>query len=216
MPEETVEPTIPDPVADTTPPVVETPPPTDTPAETTPPASSDPLQIPEAPEPEAAPQITAEFLASEWTANEGSLTEATLDRLTKAGIAPELVSQFVAGQEALAATANAKIHETLGGEEQSKALLDWAGTNLDESTKTALNSQLASPDINVRVLAAQALKSLHAQKAGSIPLVSGSNGTALTGYRSDAEMTKDMQDPRYRNDPAFRAEVAARIKAGLA
>ena len=34
---------------------------------------------------------------------------------------------------------------------------------------------------------------------------------SVQGYRSNAELARDISDPRYSTDPAFRADVEARL-----
>lgn len=186
-----------------------------------PPPAADPnapLQIP-SPEAASPPELTTldpQTLGAEWAENDGALTEATLERLTKAGIAPSLVDAFVAGQEALAAKANAKIHEVSGSEAATDVLFGWAASNLDEGSLNALNTQLASPDINTRVLAMHSLVALQAKAGGSVPLAGGTPNSGTTAFRSDAEMTAAMRDPRYASDPAYRADFQTRVAAMVA
>lgn len=172
------------------------------------------LQIPEPAQVDALPQITADTLAAEWVENEGKLSESTVSRLSDAGIDPSLVDMFVAGQEALAESANNKLYEVTGGKEATHALLQWASTALDASLIQSINSQLSGRDINSRVLAMRGLQSMYREMSGSTPLVSGSTGKPLAPFQSDQELVAAMRDKRYSTDPAYRKEVTARI-AGM-
>jgi hypothetical protein len=58
------------------------------------------------------------------------------------------------------------------------------------------------------------LLKVKASKGADPKLLLGNGGgqSAVVGYRSQAEMQRDMRDPRYKTDPAFRADVGQKLK----
>jgi len=179
--------------------------------ETPVPATTEPLtKVPEPAEstPEVPAGLDMDSLAKEWAENDGKLTEATL---AKHNLSPEVVAQYAAGQEALAAIATQKMYEAVGGEQNANAILEWAGPNLSDSEREAVNSQLTSKDVEVRKLAMQALQSRYTQANGSTPLVNGVATGGIAGFQSNAEMQSAMKDPRYAKDPAYRDQVSRKI-----
>jgi hypothetical protein len=47
-------------------------------------------------------------------------------------------------------------------------------------------------------------------------MLNGSAGAANVGYASQAEMVRDMRDPKYNTDPAFRAKVEQKLSVTTA
>jgi hypothetical protein len=106
-----------------------------------------------------------------------------------------------------------KVYAECGGESKVREALQWAQANLDKSSIDAINQQLASSNPEAVITAVRGLQarsggSLLAGKTGGVP--------GLVPYQSDAEWMADMKKPAYNNDPAFRAQVEARLKAGMA
>lgn len=162
--------------------------------------------------------LNADALTAAIVAN-GDITEADYAAIAKIGIPPELIKSHVAairGQVNAAVTANnAKALTAFGGEERAQAVLAWAGANLQPAEVTRLNGKLKGPDFMDAVEVLNGRFAV-ANPAGLEPrLVQGSSGNsaAVAGYRSTAERTKDMQNPQYRTDPAFRAQVTAKMRA---
>lgn len=102
------------------------------------------------------------------------------------------------------------LHKLAGGEAEFNALNAWAQKALTPEQRDFYNGELAGPN------AADVIELLKAKAArGSDPkLVQGNGGVqpSTQGYRSQAEMQRDMRDPRYQSDPAFRAEVRNKLK----
>ena len=42
-------------------------------------------------------------------------------------------------------------------------------------------------------------------------MIQGKPAQAVNGYRSQAEVVRDMNDPRYDRDPAYRAEIMNKL-----
>lgn len=102
------------------------------------------------------------------------------------------------------------LHKVAGGEAEFNALIAWGKANFTPEQATFYDAQLNGPN------AAEVIELLKVKSAkGQDPKLVQVNGGAqpvVQGYRSQAEMQRDMRDPRYQNDPAFRADVRNKIK----
>ncbi|WPH18224.1 capsid assembly protein [Variovorax paradoxus] len=102
------------------------------------------------------------------------------------------------------------LHKLAGGEAEFNALNAWAQKALTQEQRDFYNGELAGPN------AADVIELLKTKAArGADPkLVQGNGGVqpSVQGYRSQAEMQRDMRDPRYQADPAFRADVRNKLK----
>ena len=102
-----------------------------------------------------------------------------------------------------------------GGEANYNAVVEWAGSNLDNRSIDAFDSVVDSGNpaaINI------AFAGLQAQFYEA----NGYEGRMLQGkpansrgdvYRSQAELVAAMGDPRYDTDPAYRADVIEKLDA---
>ena len=153
-------------------------------------------------------------LTAEYDANEG-LTDKSYDALAKAGIPKETVDQYIQGQQALVAQAQTEAYSLTEGKEGYEAMSQWAKANLSEAELVNYNTQVNSPNSKIRE---QAIRGLHSQFASDSgegkPLVHGGSTTSTTGgFGSRAQMIAAMQDSKYQSDPAYRAEVEAKVAA---
>ena len=101
-------------------------------------------------------------------------------------------------------------HFTLA--EKYGEMIRWAGENLDaeeiQAYNTATNAGAASAKFAVEALAAR----YRSSEGYEAPLVTGkAPRSGPKPYRSNAELARDIADPRYHNDPAFRADVEDRL-----
>lgn len=150
-------------------------------------------------------------LTSEFT-EKGELSADSLSKLEKAGITKDVVDQYVQGQQALAAQRDAKGLEVVGGKENFTRMAEWAKTNMTHEELTAFNKGVAGSEAEM-VQAMSALQVRYTAANGSEPKLLGGQGgdTPAAGYRSRAEMTTAMKDPRYNADPAYRQDVINKI-----
>lgn len=147
-------------------------------------------------------------------AQQGALTDESYKLLEGKGFPRQLVDQYVEGLRASASQKLATVFEVVGGQDEYTAMMEWAATGLTREQALAYNRTVESGDLNTALLAVQGLHAQYTRQRGSAPrLIQGqpasSSGTAP--YRSKAEMIADMKNPRYKTDPAFRADVEARL-----
>ena len=147
-------------------------------------------------------------LETEFNEN-GSLSEETYVSLAEKGIPKEMVDAYIAGQQAIAEQTAGKLMAVAGGEQGYQDMIAWASENLSQAEQDEFNSSLGND-----AQAEFAIQGLYARyKSNATPqLVKGqASPTATSGYASKQEMSADMSNPRYKSDPAFRANVARKI-----
>jgi hypothetical protein len=189
---------------------------TETPPEATPPATPPADQNADAAKAavgaDAFEAFSAEF------AEKGALSEDSYKALEAKGIPKALVDQYIQGQVALASSAEAQGFSLVGGEDKYSTMLQWAATSMTASEIDAFDKAVLSDNAAAR---AQAILGLKARYEGAYGgdqsgMVNGNAPSFAKGYASEAEMTRDMKDPRYAKDPAYRKQVEQRLEATTA
>lgn len=171
-------------------------------------------------EPEKAARDAAEnaglnfddLSAKYW--DKGTLDDSDYAALEKSGIPKNIVDQFIAGQEAILNTTRSQVFESVGGEDTYVAMTEWAAENLSEAEIDAYNRAVNSNDLSMVQMAVKGLKAQYAASEGFEPKRNVTGGNAKKGadvYRSIAELEKDINDSRYKNDPAFRRDVESKL-----
>jgi hypothetical protein len=153
-----------------------------------------------------------ELSASYW--ENGELNESQYKKLEEAGIPKSLVDQFITGQEALIASTRNTVFESVGGEDAYNSITSWAADNFSEDEISAYNAAVNSGNTASAMMAVKGLKARYDAEVGFEPSREVRGQTAKAGasvYRSVAELEKDMSDPRYREDPAFRRDVERKL-----
>lgn len=155
-------------------------------------------------------KLTEEF------ATTGKLSEESYKKLEAIGYPQPMVDQYLAGQVALMQSFNQQVFNVAGGEAQYDKMIQWAKTGIASDEIQAFNELLDSGDMGKIKLAVGSLRTRYEAVFGNRPaepnLIKGVQSPSLPqGYKSTAEMTADMRDPRYKKDPAFRAEVARKV-----
>jgi hypothetical protein len=147
--------------------------------------------------------------------DEGGLRDTDYKALEKKGIPRRMVDQFIAGQQAIVEARQNQVFSSVGGEEQYRAMTDWARDNLDADDITAYDKAVSSDDFKTIKMAVNGLKARYESAVGVEPKArtKGAAAQKSTGgtYRSWAEVEKDMNDPRYETDPAYRRDVENKL-----
>ena len=156
--------------------------------------------------------------ASTEFSEKGELSAETLSQLEKMD-SKDLVSAYLELQQQpqnvdLDQNAVNAIYQQAGGEQGYQALTSWAAETLPEAAVEAYNRVVNGGDPAVIQLAMAGLKAAYDE-------ANGVDGQMLTGkpaqqvqniFRSQAEVVKAMSDPRYDSDPAYRADVFAKLE----
>lgn len=156
--------------------------------------------------------LNMETLQKEYS-EKGELDDKSYKALEKVGITRQYVDNYIAGQQALAERMASEIKGTVGGDDAYTEMVDWAASNMSDSEKQAYNRAVNSPDKETVKLAVTALKAQFDRANGVEPkLMAGKAKPSMEqGYKSWAQVTRDMSDPRYSKDPAYQAEVKAKL-----
>jgi len=156
--------------------------------------------------------------SEEFYSNDGQVSAETLEELGKLD-SNELISAYIQmqGQQRkgndLTDAQATEIRALAGGDEAYGQLTQWAADSLDESFIAAYDNIVETGDVKMIQLAVAGLKAEY-EKAN------GFEGQMLTGkaatpqvdaFRSQAEVVRAMQDPRYDTDPAYRQDVFAKL-----
>jgi len=172
--------------------------------------------------PPPKPTVTSSQLLDEaygeFTKAEGNvISDATYARLAAAGLDRATVDRSIAGTQALVTSQRTEVHTAVGGSEHYAAVQSWANNGgVTPAEMTAYNNIMRSGDLNAMKIAAAGLAARHAQangiegvRVGGVPAVKVAAGPQP--FKSTAEQSAAINDPRYRNDPAYRKEIEARI-----
>lgn len=144
----------------------------------------------------------------------GDIDASDYEALAKQGISKEMVQQYVAGQQAIGEAMVSRMHASVGGEESFNSLLQWGAQNLSPAEVDAFNNTIDTGSEAAVQLALSGLQARMTAENGKTPnLVGGRNSAGASGdvFRSTAELTAAMGDPRYQRDPAYRADVMAKL-----
>ena len=152
--------------------------------------------------------------SEEWS-EKGELSENSYKELQKLGYPQEFVDTYIEGFQALQDRQIGEVYKTVGGEENYKAMTEWASANLPENEVASYDNIITGNDPSQTKLAVKGLWAQYTEANGKQPkLIGGSqNGvSSVTPFRSTAEVVKAMSDPRYSSDPAYRKDVEKRLE----
>ena len=162
--------------------------------------------------------------SDEYYKNDGVLSEKTIEKFSSMS-SQDLVNAYIEAQKQNPdLNANQQpvqlndadvnqVQNAAGGLSEYNKVVDWAGQNLDNKSIKAYDSVIDSGNIAAINIAFQGLKAKYHE-------ANGYEGRMLTGkapkkqgdvYRSQAELVRAMSDPRYDNDPAYRADVIEKL-----
>ena len=174
----------------------------------------------EEPEVELSAADSAVRRASEAYDSSGELSEESIEELSKLD-SKELIKAYLTQYKAKTAEYQAaqlqqaevvSLVNDFGGQEKYNEMVTWAGKNLSPEEVQQYNIATSSNAASAR-FAMQALKARYEASEGyEADLVTGRKPkSALQPYRSNAELARDINNPKYQTDPAFRQDVEARL-----
>jgi len=152
-------------------------------------------------------------LSSEYAQN-GSLSQDSIDGLVAGGIPEKTIDSYIAGQEALAAQWERTVKDAAGGVEAYSDMISWASEALTKDEISAYDKAVNGSEIEDVKLAVTGLRAKYDDEHGREPkLLGGSTGGKqnTAGFSSRAEMIAAMADPRYGKDPSYRKQVEAKV-----
>lgn len=156
--------------------------------------------------------------SAEFYANDGTISTEMMDKLGSMD-AKDLVQTYMDMQAANDAAPTEvpdlsdrevmEIQSMAGGSDEYSQMTAWAGENLPPEDVQAFDSLIATGQMGAIRLAVAGLRSIYSEKVGyEGRMLSGKAATeTVDAFRSQAEVVRAMQDPRYENDPAYRNDV---------
>lgn len=104
------------------------------------------------------------------------------------------------------------IYNSVGGEQQYQQMTAWAAENLDADTVQAFDNVIETGNVAAINLALRGLQSQYNDNVGyENNMIQGKPAQSGNGFRSQAEVVRAMNDPRYDRDPAYRQEVMDKL-----
>ncbi len=151
-------------------------------------------------------------------AENGELSEESYQKLQEF-FPKNVIDSYIAGQQALIQQSTNELMGIAGGQENYNAMIQWASENLSEEEINYFNKAIESGDMTQAKFAVQGLVARYQQETGKGTkgnkpnLIQGQSvdQQVPAGYQSKVEMIRDMQDPRYHRDPAFRKQVEDKL-----
>ena len=174
---------------------------------------------------EYAPAVSLINEASnEYYANDGQLSEETISRFTEMS-SQDLVNAYMEMHETgqiqtqqqgveLSDTQVNSVINNAGGESNYNQVVEWAASNLNDRQIDAFDSVVDSGNPAAIGIAFQGLQSAYNDANGYEGRMLQGKAPSSSGevYRSQAELVAAMGDPRYDNDPAYRADVIQKLE----
>ena len=161
------------------------------------------------------------FELNEEFEKNGQLSEEAIDKLssmdTKDLIANYMQYQAKASEQARAGLQNQQaidaIKNSVGGDEAYGEMINWAAENLPPEEINDYNSITNSGNPTAIKFAVESLANRYRNSEGyEAPLVTGRKAdSSVKPYRSQAELARDIGNPLYSTDPAFRQDVEDRL-----
>ena len=162
--------------------------------------------------------------SEEYYQNGGQLSEETLEQFSQMS-SRDLVEAYLAlqanqpQQEVAQVTDLSErevnfIQNSVGGEAAYANLVQWAAENLPADYVNAFDSVVESGQVQAIQLAVAGLQREYENAVGyEGRILSGKAATQTVDvFRSQAEVVRAMQDPRYDNDPAYRQDVFEKME----
>ena len=152
--------------------------------------------------------------ASDAFYENGELSEDNFRALEQSGIPREFVEAYVRGQEATMEAEVSSITNSIGGQENYDAMVQWASANLPESEVDSYDDIVSTGTTDAATMAVKGMYARYLSENGGSSMniaKGGTSGAAIQPFNSNAQVVEAMNDPRYQNDPAYRADVEKRI-----
>ena len=150
---------------------------------------------------------------SQRFAENGQLDEDDYAGLEKLGVSKDMVNAYIQGQVAMQQQYTQTVYNEVGGQESYQAMTEWASNNLTPEEIAVYDKAVNSGDTNITMSAVKGLQARYQLENGTQPnLMQGkTTGTGVQAYESLDQMKREMQDPRYSSDPAFRESVQRKL-----
>lgn len=145
-------------------------------------------------------------------AETGALSEESYAALERVGVPRRVADDYIAGQLERGEKLKRDVLELAGGEARYHTMIAWAEATLTPEAMEAFDGALAAGDASAK-LAVQGLARAYEAAEGRAPdlVQPGATTPPRDVFMSSQEVVSAMRDRRYKSDPAYRAEVQARL-----
>lgn len=166
-------------------------------------------------------EVDTDFLDRLWQESQDQYSPETIETLQKmdptdlAQMYLEYRSQVEEGGvgETISAEDVANLQGLVGGEQQYGQMMAWAQEALSEQEISMYDAVMDRGDPLACYFAVNALAFRYQEAQGyDGQMLTGKAPSQQQGFRSQAELVRAMSDPRYDSDPAYRADVAAKLE----
>ena len=166
-------------------------------------------------------EVDVDFLERLWQEAQDEYSPETLEALQNmdptdlAQMYLEYRSQVEEGGavETITAEDVSNLQGLVGGEQQYGQMMAWAQESLSEQEISMYDAVMDRGDPLACYFAVNALAFRFQEAQGyDGQMLTGKPPSQQQGFRSQAELVRAMSDPRYDNDPAYRADVAAKLE----
>ena len=162
-------------------------------------------------------------MAAHFVQNNGTLTDDMKSQLVNAGFPSETVEAYLQGQavqqgfvapsQNLSDTDVREIQDIAGGPNQYNDLTKWAETNLSPDDVNPFDEVMNTGNKAAVKFAVKALNAQYEDAVGREPsLVTGKTSMRGDKYRSMAEVVRDMENPQYESNDAYRLDVMQKLE----
>ena len=183
-------------------------------------------EVEEKPVDENKPDVNSDdyaLLETLWEEAQTDFTEETTDKISDLSneqlvnmhlaYRKNVEDNYIASRE-MTQEESAELQDVVGGPEQYKSMINWAGNNLTSEEVDMFDQAITRGDPLSCFFAVRALQYRYEDATGrSGEMVTG-KAPSVKGdtFRSQAEVVKAMSDDRYDNDPAYRNDVMKKLE----
>lgn len=166
-------------------------------------------------------EIDTDFLERLWQESQDEYSEETLKALESMDPADlaQMYLEYRAQVEEGSTTETISegdvqaLYGIVGGEQQYSQMIGWAKETLSDQEISMYDAVMDKGDPLACYFAVNALAFRFQEAQGyDGQMLTGKAPSNQQGFRSQAELVRAMSDPRYDNDPAYRADVAAKLE----
>ena len=173
-------------------------------------------------EEEKEEEVDAEFLDKLWTEaqKDDGISEETLkelDGMSSADVAKMYLDYRSENNQPVAELTeeqSTQLKAVVGGDKEYDSMIEWAKSNLNDTEIDMFDQVMGRADPYSCFFAVRTLANRYLEATGS-------EGQLLTGkpasnkqdnFRSQAEVVRAMNDPRYEKDPAYRQDIYDKLE----
>lgn len=144
----------------------------------------------------------------------GDISEESKAKFEKLGFSREDIDGYIEWKKGRATAVVSEVQAAVGGADKYAEMTSWAAKSWTEAQIAEFNEAMSSNNRGRIDIAVKALQADYVKANGSRPsLLKPTTASSVAGdrYESFAQLLADQKNPLYHSDPAFRAQVAAKL-----